>query len=331
MMVVRTYALSAALAGLVTLTSSGTLVAHTTDRLEATPTAPAASAKLEGARGQVRELLIEDHVAGMTVRHLSMVPDAGAPVALIGKQVDQLVAGQSVTVTGRRNGNLLFVDTVQAGKRSAVVPRQPGEQVEGKLAVAHVDNFDTGTSEYLYEVRGDDGSVTGLDMAVAPEALQAGMRVRAHGNRTGAAGQLEPSRIEVLALASATTTQATTSGTTALAATAKATTMHTVLVIAVKFTDTPSDPVTIASLQSLMTSAPDSVSNFYREASYGQHQLSVTVPAAWLHGNIATPMTCNYSAISTAGDAAATAAGYNLASYEFKVYMFPRVASCGNM
>src|SRR6478735_9151838 len=107
MMVVRTYALSAALAGLVTLTTSGPLLAHTTDRLEAAPTAPAANAKLEGGHGYVRELVIEDHVAGMTVRHLSMVPDTGAPVALIGKQVDQLVAGQSVTITGRRNGNLL--------------------------------------------------------------------------------------------------------------------------------------------------------------------------------------------------------------------------------
>jgi hypothetical protein len=327
MMVFRKFALTAAMAGVVSLTNVGSVLAHTSrDPLEAAPTAPAASAKLEGARGEVRELIIEDHVAGMTMRHLSMVPDSGAPVALIGKEVDQLVAGQSVTVTGRRNGNLLFVDTLHVGKATSVVA-QATEHVEGNLAVAHVDNFETGKSEYLYEVRGDDGSVTGLNMAVAPEALQAGMRVRAHGNRATATDSLQPSRVEILALSSTSTT--TTSGTTALATTAKATTMHTVLVVALKFTDTATDPATIASLQNLMISAPDSVTNFYREASYGQQQLSVTVPGAWLHANIATPTTCNYSAISTAGDAAATAAGYNLAAYEFKVYMFPRVTSCG--
>ena len=323
MMVVRRLILSAAMAGFVSVTAPA-IFAHPVDPLEAAPTKPAPNAKVEAASGIVRELVIEDHVAGMTVRHLSMVPAAGPPVALVGSQVGQLVAGQSVAVTGRRNGNLLFVESLKAGKAAPSAGPGTSEHVEGRLAMAHVDDFETGKSSYLYEVRGDDGSVTGLDLPVAPEALQAGMRVRAHGSRQATAGELQPSRIEILALADTTTPSSSST-----AVTAKAITVHSVLVVAVKFTDTASDPMPISSVQSVMTSAPGSVTNFYKEASYSQHQLSVTVPAAWLHANISTPTTCNYSAISTAGDAAATAAGYNPSSYEFKVYMFPRVSACG--
>ena len=327
MMVVRRLALTAALAGFVSLTSS-VVLAHGVDPLEAAPTKPAAGAKTEVASGVVRELLIEDHVAGMTVRQLSMAPASGGKaVALVGSPIDQLSAGQAVSVSGRRNGNVLFVDSVDAGKAVAV-PVTATEHVEGQLAMAHVDDFEKGTSQFVYEVRGDDGSVTNLNLPVAPEALQAGMRVRAHGNRATQAEPLDPSRIEILGLPT-TPAALQQQSTTALAVTAKAATMHTVLVVAVKFTDTSSDPVTIASLQSLMVSAPDAVAKFFNETSYAQHQLSVTVPSAWLRATIATPTTCNYSAISQAGDAAATAAGYNPANYEFKVYMFPRVSSCG--
>lgn len=327
MMVVRRFALFAALSGLVSLTNPTALLAHSVDPLEAAPTAPAPNARTEAASGTVRELIIEDHVVGMTMRHLSLEPLSGAAVALVGTQVSPLVAGQSVFVTGRRNGNVLFVDSVRAGKATTRIVQPATEQVEGRLVMAHVDNFETGRSEFIYEVRGDDGTVTGLKLGVAPATLQAGMRVRAHGNRNTPVDDLQPSRVEILALPAATSSAST--GTTTSAAGAKATTMHSVLVVAVKFTDTAADPTPIASLQSLLSSASNSVANFYKEGSYGQHQLNVTVPAAWLRANIATPTTCNYGAISNAGDAAATAAGYNPASYEYKVYMFPRVASCG--
>ena len=324
MMQVRRTVFAVATAAFVSLTNSAAF-AHS-DPLTAVPTTPAANAKLEAVSGTVREVVIEDHVAGMTMRHLSMVASNGEAVALAGKQVDQLVAGQAISITGRRNGNRFFVDTVSTGKASAAaIPEQV--HAEGKLAVAHVDNFETGKSGFIYEVRGDDGSVTGLQFAVAPEALQAGMRIRAHGGPGNIEGSLTPSRVEILALAPSTSTESTSSTTQAL--TTKATTYHKVLVVAVKFADTASDPLPISSVQSLMNTASTSVANFFREVSYGQHQLSATVPGAWLRANIATPTTCNYSAISTAGDAAATAAGYSPSSYEFKVYMFPRVPACG--
>src|SRR4051794_36884486 len=103
MMQVRKAVFAIAIAGFVTLTNS-TAFAHSLDPLDAVPKTPAASAKLEAVKGTVHEVVIEDHVAGMTVRHLSMVPSNGDPVALMGKQVDQLAAGQSITITGRRNG-----------------------------------------------------------------------------------------------------------------------------------------------------------------------------------------------------------------------------------
>src|SRR4051812_12618672 len=147
--------LAVAFAGLVTVTSTPASFAHTTDPLEAAPTAAAPNAKVEGTSGRIHEVIIEDHVAGLTMRHVSMIPSAGAPVALVGKQVDQLVAGQAVTVTGRRNGNVLFLGSVQAGKDIRAVA-QAETHGEGKMAVAPAENFDTGKSENLYEVRGGE-------------------------------------------------------------------------------------------------------------------------------------------------------------------------------
>ena len=274
MMLIRRKSLTGILAAFVTVTSAPFAFAHSTDLLEAAPTAPARSAKLEAMSGTVRELVIEDHVAGLTVRQLMLIPAMGKAVALVGSQVGQLKDGQAAAVTGRRNGTSLFVDALHPGKAGAAARPEATDQAEGRFTLAHVDNFDTGKSEYLYEVRGDDGTITGLALAVAPEALQAGMRVRAHGTRASADAQLEPSRIEVLALP---TLDAPTSA-AAQGVSTKSTTMHSVLVVAVKFTDTPSDPLTNAQLQSLMVTAPDSVANFFKEVSFSQHQLSVAIP-----------------------------------------------------
>jgi hypothetical protein len=330
MMSLRRIRLAARCGLIAALSFISVAVAHTPDGLEHATTAPAPDAQLEAVSGTVRELIIDDHVASMTLRYVFVVPGSGEAVAVSGAEAQDLQEGALATVTGRRNGNVLFVESVRAGKALAGGARPaPTRRVEGQLALAHADDFVTGKSQYLYEVHGDDAGVTRLKLAVRPEALQPGMRVAASGNIDAATGELDPSRIEVLALPVEPSNAADTSSGMIEKADAKATTTHSVLVILVKFSNTASDPIAATSVKNVMTTASNSVANFYREASYGQHLLNPTVTPQWLRATIAAPTTCNYSAIGVAAEAAATAAGYNVASYEFRVYVFPRVTACG--
>ncbi|HEY1329236.1 MAG TPA: Ig-like domain repeat protein [Casimicrobiaceae bacterium] len=299
---------------------------HVPDGLERATTAPAPEAQLESVSGTVRELVIDDRVANMSVRYLFVVAPSGEVVALAGQDVQSLEDGALATATGRRNGNVLFVESVRAAKASPGSARpSPTRRAEGRLALAHADDFLTGKSEYLYEVHADDGTVTALKLGVRPEALQPGMRIAAIGNTVAATDKLDPARIEVLALPDTTPAS---SDEKAPSVTAKAATTHSVLVILMKFSNTASDPVAVSSVQNVMTGASNSVAKFYQEASYGKHLLNPKI-TTWLTTTLAAPSSCNYSAIGQAGDAAATAAGYNLSSYEFRVYMFPRVPACG--
>jgi len=81
-----------------------------------------------------------------------------------------------------------------------------------------------------------------------------------------------------------------------------------------------------------MDAGPSSVAGYYAETSYGQHPLNVTVTSSWLKSTtFAAPTTCknsDWQAIGNAADAAASAAGYT-GTYEFKVYVFPKVSACG--
>jgi hypothetical protein len=299
------------------------------DALDHATTAPAPNAQLESESGTVRELVIDDRVANMSMRYLSLVRASGEASVLAGKALDALSDGDSATVTGRRNGNVLFVESAQAVKSTARRPTAT-RRVEGRLALAHADDFVTGKSQYLYEVHGAAGEVTALKIRGRPDALQPGMKVSAAGDRDAATNELDPSRIEILALPAESTTSTTSSTTTPTGMVAKATASHSVLVVAFKFSDTASDPLPVASVQNVMTGTTGSVAKFFAEASYGQHLLNVTVPSQWFRSaTMATPTTCNYTALASAGDAAAVAAGYSPSSYEFRVYMFPRVAACG--
>ena len=92
------------------------------------------------------------------------------------------------------------------------------------------------------------------------------------------------------------------------------------------------------------------VAAYYQEASYGQQLLNITVACltssagctantytgGWLKGldpttkvAIATPASCNFTAIGQAADTAAVAAGYNLANYVNRYYVMPSISSCG--
>ena len=103
-----------------------------------------------------------------------------------------------------------------------------------------------------------------------------------------------------------------------------------VLVLLVNFQDNQTQPYTVAQANNLLFNASNSssVTNYYREASYGQ--ASVTGNTV---GWFTLPMNadCNArSQIATYAKQAATNSGINLSDYNKFMYVYPRQSACVN-
>jgi hypothetical protein len=95
------------------------------------------------------------------------------------------------------------------------------------------------------------------------------------------------------------------------------------LLILVNFSDAPTQPYTPEVARSVMF---DTTSRFYLENSFQQTWLSGDV-AGWF--TIATTSTvCDMYAVATQAEAAASAAGINVAAYQHRVYAFPQNDAC---
>ena len=184
--------------------------------------------------------------------------------------------------------------------------------------MVHTDNFDQGRSSYSYIVRGDDGRATPLQLAAMPDSLRIGMRVVAAGTMATDGFSLDADHITVLAAAPL---QSTADDVLFAPIT------NNVLVILVKFAGT-TEAFSQAQVDQVMRTNGNSVANYYQEASYGKQLLNVTV-TPWLLSATTTPVSCDYTAIGNAGDTAAAAAGYSLASYQNRFYVFPNRSDCG--
>src|SRR5262245_6038230 len=133
-MQVTRFRLIAAFATAATLTFPQLSSAHSKDPLEHATTAPAPGAQLEGVSGTVHELVIEDRVAKMTMRYLSVRSTTGAATALLGAGVGELTNGATVSVVGKRNGNVLFVESIpQNIAAKAAVKDAASARAEGTL------------------------------------------------------------------------------------------------------------------------------------------------------------------------------------------------------
>jgi len=310
-----------ALAALLACASLAPAWAHTIPTVEASGARGDVAAT---ASGIVRALTIVDRVGGTTARLVSLVAADGARFELRGAPTQGIPAGATATVSGRRNGDTIVAESARTLVTKAAAPA-PEQSVEGTLAVAHADDLERGTSAYVYEVERADGSRVEIDLGVRADMLMPGMRVAAHGTMAAGGQTLAADALEILALPPASATPEPRAGT-------KAAISHAVLVVLFKFSNTASDPFPVATAQSVMGSSPSSVAGYYAENSFGQHLLNVTVTSSWLQSaSMAMPATCNNSdwqAIGNAADAAATAAGYN-GTYDFRVYVFPRVSACG--
>ena len=99
------------------------------------------------------------------------------------------------------------------------------------------------------------------------------------------------------------------------------------------FNNTAVPGLSAAQAQQVMTSNADSVANFFRETSYGQQIMNVTV-TGWVTMDRSQPASCgstDWRGIGTSAEAAAKSLGaaYDPVNYTFVVYVFLRCRRCG--
>lgn len=288
--------------------------------------APAtAVAAAEQFEGTIADLVVDDRLE-QRVLHFPLLRLAdGTTVSLAaGPLVDRLHSGDRVIVSGRRNGKAVEVTAIES-RIAAAKPaeKRDGWHVEGVLAVLHADDFEHGVGHFRYRINADGGAVTDLALDALPGVLRGGMRIEVEGDDAGA-GRLAPEHITIVA-AAPENVQPDRS------VMAKSLTPYKVLVVMANFNNTAAPSFTAAQALQVMTTNASSVTNYYDEASFGTVQLDVTVTSTWLTLAYTAPANCvdgDLDGFTNAANSAANAAGYNTASYEYLVYLFPPLP-CG--
>ncbi|ACQ92582.1 Peptidase M11 gametolysin [Tolumonas auensis DSM 9187] len=191
----------------------------------------------------------------------------------------------------------------------------------GTLEVVYEDYPDN-SHKLRHFLNTDAGERLELHFAGQAPDLQSGGRAQAKGLRVGNSLALEPGNIETQAL----------NGTTSSTATASSVTIQPntfgeqkTLVMLVNFQDAPANqPWTVEQARSMVFG---NVSDYYRENSYQQ---------TWLTGDVlgwftiaADSTSCDTTKLAQLADTAASNAGANLSSYQRRVYIFPKISSCG--
>ncbi len=273
--------------------------------------------------GTVRQLIVEDRTTGKTTTYQTLRLDDGTAVELIGTPTASLQIGARAQVTGSKTGGKLAVSQFEplAAPQPMQVAAAPS-QVQGTLTLAHSDDFAGGHGKFGYVVRPvDGGRATPLVLDLMPDTLRNGMQVIATGSVTADAVSLDATSITIIAPPAPKPSTMTSAGPLAL-------TTNNLLVILVKFSDSPvTDPFTQAQVDAVVRTNANSVASYYNEVSYNKEQLNVTV-TPWLQTGVATPAGCDYTTIGNRADTAATAAGYT-GTYQNRFYVFPRESACG--
>ena len=195
----------------------------------------------------------------------------------------------------------------QQGPPDGVPGLGPVIEVEGELDVVYEDHDQQGTLIYFLE-RNDNRQRVRLKFQRNEQPnLMSGARVRIRGNMDLADGSL------------ATTTSSVTSLAINPSRTLGA--QH-VLVILMNFSNNPAQPFSSATIASVN----EQVRDFYLENSYGQTNITFTVKG-W-YTIAATDTICDYYTWASQAEAAATAAGVNLAAYDRRMFAFPKAAGC---
>ena len=306
------------------------------DAVFAAPPPPADTVPLISVTGATAELIVDNRVANTVTRYVVLKLDEGRKLALDGAASGALEGGARVEALGRAVGNTLFVTRVNviagAPRDKALSGGATGSaSAQGTLSVVHADYFAQGRGEYTLVVQGADGTATPLEVAVIPDSLRAGMSVIATGSIAANGFSLDASNITILAMPPAD-----------FDGPAEAPTTNNVLVMPIKFTDSPASDA--FSGDTINTEFQTRVAPFYQEQSFGAQLLNVTVacnttvPAGcathasvggWLLAGAATPANCNYTSVASLADSAAQAAGYVLSNYRNRFYIMPYNSVCG--
>jgi M6 family metalloprotease-like protein len=223
-------------------------------------------------------------------------------------------------------GLLLLLVAISAGPARAQAPEPTQGQtaagsavaLEGEIEIIHEDFKNSG--RYLYFLKTSAGKRLTLHFAKHPPTnLLTGDHVSVRGSQSGATIMLA-SGGNVTNLARTQPPPPSPTGPLPNTLGAQST-----LVILVNFQDAPTNqPYTVADAQNLVFGT---ASSFFLENSYQQ---------AWLTGNVVgwftiplSSTTCNITSIASYAQAAASAAGINLAAYTHYVYAFPQNNACG--
>jgi PKD repeat protein len=191
----------------------------------------------------------------------------------------------------------------------------PLETLEGRFEQLVSDDFDSGTSKILPALVTDRGEHIALQ---GREPLPPEWRV---GDRIQVKGRTVPGAFEVVSQARVAVEerlQALESWTTG---------PKKILLIRFNWVNDTAQPYTTAQAQSTMFGAAGSVAAFYAEGSYGvtTHTGSIT---PWLTVSTNKPTTCDPFTGSNEAYTKAKAAGYDPATFDFYVFVFPSLP-CG--
>lgn len=190
---------------------------------------------------------------------------------------------------------------------------------EGRVNVLVEDYFDGSAAQTVYRLETDDGENLALDFGGSPpgRSLRTGERIRVAGVSDGE--KLVVERAERLSSAQPLEANQLTSSWTTGA--------KKILLIRFNWQNDTSQPYTDATSNNVMFGAAGSVAAFYKEGSYSltTHSGAIT---PWLTVNINKPTTCDPFTGSSKADALAKSAGYDPATYDFYVYVFPNLP-CG--
>jgi hypothetical protein len=223
--------------------------------------------------------------------------------------------GAQLSVSGHVKRGAVIVEQHESLSGPKVAAASSKVAVEGTVQLRHADYFEGGTTHFLWILKQTGGAESELDLPIAPVELKSGMRVSVSGERGSTA--IVPNSIAVLAEA-----PAANAGPIASAVNNK------VLVILLNFKGTATQAFTQAQADSVFFSGAQSVANYWAETSFGKQTMTGSV-TPWLTASFAIPATCDYTAIATEARRLATAAGYNLGTYQNTHYLFERVPACG--
>lgn len=192
--------------------------------------------------------------------------------------------------------------------------------LDGELEIVYEDRHQDSSVKYFLKTAGDRYS---LHFARKPPMLQTGERIRVTGLHIDEAVVLESvdSSVEILTPSSEIISSPISPSLPVLPNTLGE---QKTIVVLVNFQDNPTDkPWTISDAYNMVFG---SVSDFYKENSYGQTWFSGDV-----YGWYTIPVdstNCDTNLIESEAKSAATAAGADLSLYNRFIYMFPQTNAC---